>query len=86
MSTRITKADLEELVRRLNAITARPANCQFELSKAYGGYCLYLIVSDGRAVTCPIDSSHRPAGKAYQGIHTFLQGILWATHNLEQPK
>lgn len=71
MSQRITRANLEAVVARLNreAHTEYPSTRPFELSGAYGGFSLHRQGSD------VLKSGHVPARQLYDMVHAFLDGI-----------
>lgn len=82
MRTRITKADLDHLVSRLNAITIRPSNRQFELTHDCGGYCLNLVIDDAHSVRIIYFFGLVSTREAYLILNSFLQGVVWTAHNL----
>ena len=85
--TRITNADLEHLVKRINDITKSPPEpyecvdgkyipqpgC-YHLSWAYGGVCLEKMHTSGSGVTSVI-SGYGTKRELYEKMHSFILGI-----------
>lgn len=88
MTTRITIANLEAVVARINRVTGSPstpwrregdrnrANIgNYHLSHAYGGVCLHRMANESGGVTTPLGSGHVPKRELYEQLHAFLRGI-----------
>lgn len=88
MTTRITTAQLETLVARLNRITNSPetpwtrvdgrnvANIgNFHLSFAYGGVCVHRMSNATGGASTPIVSYHVPKRELFDLLHAFIKGI-----------
>jgi hypothetical protein len=89
MTDRIRLADLEGIIRLLNIRTNSPAEPytrtedgkyranvgNFHLSRAYGGFSLHRMYSDGGAVTDAFRSGHLPARDLYNRISALLKGF-----------
>lgn len=89
MSRRITKADLRNLVFRLNQITDnplepytkgadgmyRPNLGNYHLSGAYGGHALHQMANDGGGIRDVLHSGHIPARDLYDRIHAYIRGL-----------
>ena len=81
---RITIAQLQAVIDRLNRITDSPAvpyvdgkaqvGC-YHLSRAYGGYSLHRMVTDGGGVSSPLSTGHIPARALYDLMHAYINGI-----------
>ena len=88
MTTRITIANLEAVVARINRLTGSPATPwrregdrnranigNYHPSHAYGGVSLHRMANEGGGVTTPIGSGHVPKRELYEQLHAFLRGI-----------
>ena len=88
MATRITIANLEAVVDRINRVTGSPstpwrregdrsrANIgNYHLSHAYGGVCLHRMCNESGGVTTPLGSGHVPKRELYEQLHAFARGI-----------
>ena len=88
MATRITIANLQAVVDRINRATGSPstpwrregdrnrANVgNYHLSHAYGGVCLHRMANESGGVTTPLGSGHVPKRELYEQMHAFLRGI-----------
>lgn len=88
MSNRVTKAQLEYLVQRINEVTNSPMEYatridgkfhshigHYHLSGAYGGWMLARTVNNSGAIDCPLGSYHRPKRELYNEMQSFLRGI-----------
>ena len=88
MTTRITIANLEAVVDRINRATGSPstpwrregdrnrANIgNYHLSYAYGGACLHRMANESGGVTTPLGSGHVPKRELYDQLHAFARGI-----------
>ena len=92
--TRITVAHLRAIIDRINHITGSPAEPyvkgadgkhraqigNYHLSRAYGGFCLHRMVSDGGGVNSPIVSYHVPARELAGLMHAYIAGLEGAHH------
>ena len=83
---RITKSDLEHVVRAINSITDSPlepytdgkpnAHC-YHLSGAYGGYGLHRMCSSGTGIH-DILGGHMPKRELYERMQAFKYGLMAA--------
>lgn len=86
---RITLADLNAAIARLNFETDSPLkpyaeqpdgsyraqiNC-YHLSRAYGGYSLHRMVTDGGGVRDVFGCGHTTARDLHARIHAYLRGL-----------
>ena len=92
MPSRINVKDLEAVITRLNRETGSPmepwtrddsgrlrANIgNFHLSRAYGGFALHRMVTDGGGVSEPLRTGHVPARELLGRIHAYLYGFAAA--------
>ena len=88
MAARITIANLEAVVARINRVTGSPstpwrregdrnrANIgNYHLSHAYGGACLHRMANESGGVTTPLGLGHVPKRELYEQLYAFLRGI-----------
>lgn len=88
MATRITIANLEAVVDRINRVTGSPSSPwrregdrnranigNYHLSHAYGGVSLHRMCNESGGVTTPLGSGHVPKRELYEQMHAFLRGI-----------
>lgn len=88
MTTRITTAQLEALIARLNRITNSPetpwtrvdgrnvANIgNFHLSFAYGGVCVNRMCNSSGGASTPIVGHHVPKRDLFELLHAFIKGV-----------
>ena len=88
MTTRITIANLQAVVDRINRVTGSPATHlrregdrnranigNYHLSHAYGGVCLHRMCNESGGVTTPLGSGHVPKRELYEQLHAFLRGL-----------
>ena len=88
MTTRITIANLEAVVARINRLTGSPAAPwrregdrsranigNYHLSHAYGGVCLHRMANESGGVNTPLGSGHVPKRELYEQLHAFLRGL-----------
>lgn len=88
MTTRITIANLEAVVARINRVTgsqstpwrregdrSRANIGNYHLSLAYGGVCLHRMANEGGGVTTPLGSGHVHKRELYEQMHAFLRGL-----------
>lgn len=88
MATRITIANLEAVVARINRLTGSPetpwrregdrnrANIgNYHLSQCYGGFCLHRMSNESGGVTTPLGMGHVPKRELYEQLHAFARGI-----------
>jgi hypothetical protein len=87
--TRITVAQLQAVIDRLNRETGSPAEPyvrdadgknraqigNYHLSRAYGGFALHRMVTDGGGVSSPLHTGHIPARDLLNRMHAYLAGI-----------
>jgi len=86
---RITVTQLQAVIDRLNRETGSPAKpyvrdaegrqraqigC-YHLSRAYGGFALHRMVTDGGGVSSPPHTGHIPARDLLNRMHAYLAGI-----------
>ncbi len=89
MSQRITLHYLNAVIGRINRATGAPSEpyvksddghhraqvgC-YHLSRAYGGYSLHRMVTDGGGVSDVFGCGHVPARDLANRMHAFLDGI-----------
>ena len=89
MSQRITVAYLQAVIGRINRAMCSPTDpyikgedgryrgqvgC-YHLSRAYGGFCLHQMVTDGGGVSDVFRCGHVPARDLANRMHAFLDGI-----------
>ncbi len=87
--TRVTVAHLQAVIDRINRETDSPMQpyapdadgrlraqigC-YHLSRAYGGFALHRMVTEGGGVSSPLSTGHIPARELLGRIHAFLAGI-----------
>lgn len=88
MATRITIANLEAVVDRINRVTGSPstpwrregdrnrANIgNYHLSHAYGGVSLHRMANEPGGVTTPLGLDHVPKRELYEQMNAFLRGL-----------
>jgi len=85
----ITVAQLQSAVDRLNRETDSPMQPyapdadgrqraqigNFHLSRAYGGFALHRMVTDGGGVSSPLSTGHIPARELLGLMHAYLAGL-----------
>ena len=85
---RVTVTHLQAVVDRINRMTGSPmhpyrtgddgrhyANVgNYHLSRAYGGYCLDRMVSDGGGVISVLSCGHVPARELLNLMHAWING------------
>lgn len=88
MSQRITLAYLQAVINRINLAMGAPMHpykaddgqhraqvgC-YHLSRAYSGYSLHKMVTDGGVVSDVFGCGHVPARDLANRMHAFLDGI-----------
>ena len=89
MTQRITLAYLQAVIGRINLAMGSPSEpyvkgddghhkaqigC-YHLSRAYGGYSLHRMVTDGGGVSDVFGCGHVPARDLANRMHAFLDGI-----------
>ena len=88
MATRITIANLEAVVDRINRVTGSPSSPwrreggrnranigNYHLSRAYGGVCLHRMANESGGVTTPLGLGHVPNRELYYQLHAFVRGL-----------
>ena len=82
--TRITEAQLQAIVDRLNRITGSPAEPyvngkaqigNYHLSHAYGGVSLHRMHNDGGGVSSPLSVGHVTKRELAGLMYAFIAGI-----------
>jgi hypothetical protein len=87
--TRITVAQLQAVIDRINRETDSPMQPyapdadgrqraqigNFHLSRAYGGFALHRMVTDGGGVSSPLSTGHISARELLDRMHAYLAGI-----------
>jgi hypothetical protein len=87
--TRTTVSDLQAVVDRLNRETKSPMQPyvpdadgrqraqigNYHLSRAYGGFALHRMVTDGGGVSSPLSTGHIPARELLGRMLAYLAGI-----------
>jgi hypothetical protein len=85
---RVTEAQLQAIVDRLNRITGMPAAPyvngkaqvgNYHLSHAYGGVCLHRMHNEGGGVSCPIIHGHVPKRELANLMHAYIAGLQEVT-------
>ena len=81
---RVTVAQLQAVIDRLNRITYSPAQpyvngkaqpgC-YHLSRAYGGFCLHRMHNESGGVSSPLHTGHVPARELLNLMHAYINGI-----------
>ncbi len=95
MTTRITTAQLETLIARLNRITGSPetpwtqvdgcnvANVgNYHLSSAYAGVCVHRMANTSGGASSPIVGYHVPKRQLFDLLHAYIRGIEFAKHDM----
>jgi len=86
---RVTLNNLQAVIDRLNRETDSPAEPyvrdadgklraqigNFHLSRAYGGYALHRMVTEGGGVSSPLSTGHIPARELMNRMHAYLAGL-----------
>ena len=86
---RVTVSRLQAVIDRINRQTGSPAKPytadadglqraqigNFHLSRAYGGFALHRMVTDGGGVSSPLHTGHIPARDLLNRMHAYLAGI-----------
>lgn len=89
MTQRITLAYLTAVIERINKATSSPLTPytedaegrlrgnigNFHLSRAYGGYCLHRMATDGGGVSDVFYCGHTSARDLYNRMHALLAGL-----------
>ena len=92
MPSRITIKDLESVIALINRETGSPtepwtadatgrvrANIgNYHLSRAYGGFALHRMVTDGGGVSEPLRTGHTSARELLAQMHAFRYGFAAA--------
>ncbi len=87
--SRITIAQLESIVGRINSLTNSPPTPyeraaegrtkarigNYHLDGAYGGYALYRMVSEGGAIKDVLQIGHAPKRELYHAMFAFIAGL-----------
>jgi hypothetical protein len=87
--TRITVTQLQAVIDRINRETDSPMQPyapdadgrqraqigNYHLSRAYGGFALHRMVTDGGGVSSPLHTGHIPARDLLNRMHAYLAGI-----------
>lgn len=87
---RITEANLQAVVDRLNQITGSPMQSweagpdgrhracvgNYHLSFAYGGVSLHRHVNEGGGITEPLRTGHIPKRELYNLLQSYIYGLL----------
>ena len=81
---RVTVAQLQAVIDRLNRITYSPAlpyvngkaqpGC-YHLSRAYGGFCLHRMANEGGGAYDVFSCGHVPARDLANRMHAFIAGL-----------
>lgn len=89
---RITEANLQAVVDRINRITGSPMvpyvgnKAQignYHLSHAYGGVCLHRMATDGGGVSSPLSIGHVPRRELYHAMFSFIAGLNAAADGVQ---
>ncbi len=90
--SRITVAQLQAVIDRINRETNSPMQPyapdadgrqraqigNYHLSRAYGGFALHRMVTEGGGVSSPLSTGHIPARELLGRMHAYLSGIYAA--------
>ena len=92
MSTRITRAFLDAKADTLNSMTKSPAEPyrtvdgkavanvgNYHISRAYGGYCLHRMATEGGGVSDVFNCGHIPARELAGLMSAYMAGLYDAT-------
>jgi hypothetical protein len=86
---RVTLNQLQAVIDRINRETGSPVEpyvldadgknraqigC-YHLSRAYGGFALHRMVTEGGGVSSPLSTGHIPARDLLNRMHAFLLGL-----------
>jgi hypothetical protein len=96
MSTRITAANLQAVVDRINRLTGSPATSytrgedgklranvgNFHISSAYGGVTLHRMSNEAGGVTTPLGLGYSTKRDLYEQLHAFARGIEMAQEGI----
>jgi hypothetical protein len=86
---RVTLNQLEAVIDRINRETGSPAEPyaadadgrqraqigNYHLSRAYGGFALHRMVTEGGGVSSPLSTGHIPARDLLNRMHAYLAGL-----------
>jgi hypothetical protein len=86
---RVTVSHLQAVISRINRETDSPAEPyvldadgrqraqigNYHLSRAYGGFALHRMVTEGGGVSSPPSTGHIPARDLMNRMHAFLLGL-----------
>lgn len=86
---RVTVSQLQAVIDRINRETDSPSEPyildadgrhraqigNYHLSRAYGGFALHRMVTDGGGVSSPLSAGHIPARDLLNRMHAFLSGL-----------
>lgn len=89
MTNRITLANLEAVIARINRETNSPAEPyskndagklvanvgNYHLSRAYGGYCLHRMANESGGVNDVMSCGHTTARELYNLMFAYIAGI-----------
>jgi hypothetical protein len=89
---RVTLNQLQAVIDRINRETDSPMQPyapdadgrqraqigNFHLSRAYGGFALHRMVTEGGGVSSPLSTGHIPARELLGRMHAYLTGIYAA--------
>ena len=89
---RITEANLQAVVARINRITNSPMSPyvgnkaqigNYHLSHAYGGVCLHCMATDDGGVSSPLGIGHVPKRELYNAMLAFIAGLNAAAEGVQ---
>ena len=86
---RVTEAQLQAVVARINKITGSPltpyaVNAEgkhvpqpgnYHISHAYGGVCLHRMYNEGGGVSSPLSTGHIPKRELLALMFAFIEGL-----------
>jgi hypothetical protein len=84
MQQRVTQAQLQAVVDRINRITGSPMTPyidgkiqvgNYHLSGAYGGVCLHRMHNDGGGVSSPLSTGHIPKRELLALMYAYITGL-----------
>ena len=84
MKHRVTQAQLQAAVDRINRMTESPMTPyvdgkiqvgNYHLSGAYGGVCLHRMHNEGGGVSSPLSTGHIPKRELLNLMHAYIIGL-----------
>ena len=84
MQQRVTQAQLQAVVDRINRITGSPITPytdgkinigNYHISHAYGGVCLHRMHTEGGGVSSPLSTGHIPKRELLALMYAYITGL-----------